>query len=319
LIHGSEKVNSLFKDNLFNIDDIDIMENEPMKNHTTFRIGGPARYFVTVFDTGSLLEVLKACIDYDVKYMVVGNGSNLLVSCRGYDGVVIKTEGEFQNISVDDDRLTAGSGVLLPRLAKAALGYSLKGLEFASGIPGSVGGGILMNAGAYDGEIRTVCAKSRYVDVNRLPYLDYDRINEAVCERDNKDLLFDYRMSIFQKTGDIILDGTFQLEKVEDKSVIEEKMKELNERRRAKQPLEYPSAGSTFKRPKGNYAAKLIEECGLKGYSYGDAQVSEKHSGFVINRGNASFNDVVKVIEHVKDVVYNMTGVILEPEVKIIW
>ncbi|HOA30948.1 MAG TPA: UDP-N-acetylmuramate dehydrogenase [Clostridia bacterium] len=312
-------MNSLFKDNLFNIDDIDIMENEPMKNHTTFRIGGPARYFVTVFDTSSLLEVLKACIDYDVKYMVVGNGSNLLVSCRGYDGVVIKTEGEFQNISVDDDRLTAGSGVLLPRLAKAALGYSLKGLEFASGIPGSVGGGILMNAGAYDGEIRNVCAKSRYVDVNRLPYLDYDRINEAVCERDNKDLLFDYRMSIFQKTGDIILDGTFQLEKVEDKSVIEEKMKELNERRRAKQPLEYPSAGSTFKRPKGNYAAKLIEECGLKGYSYGDAQVSEKHSGFVINRGNASFNDVVKVIEHVKDVVYNMTGVILEPEVKIIW
>ncbi|HPZ52650.1 MAG TPA: UDP-N-acetylmuramate dehydrogenase [Clostridia bacterium] len=312
-------MNSLFKDNLFNIDDIDIMENEPMKNHTTFRIGGPARYFVTVFDTGSLLEVLKACIDYDVKYMVVGNGSNLLVSCRGYDGVVIKTEGEFQNISVDDDRLTAGSGVLLPRLAKAALGYSLKGLEFASGIPGSVGGGILMNAGAYDGEIRNVCAKSRYVDVNRLPYLDYDRINEAVCERDNKDLLFDYRMSIFQKTGDIILDGTFQLEKVEDKSVIEEKMKELNERRRAKQPLEYQSAGSTFKRPKGNYAAKLIEECGLKGYSYGDAQVSEKHSGFVINRGNASFNDVVKVIEHVKDVVYNMTGVILEPEVKIIW
>lgn len=312
-------MNSVFKDNLLNIDNIDIKENEPMKNHTTFRIGGPARYYVTVFDVGSLLKVLKECIDYDVRYMVVGNGSNLLVSCNGYDGVVIRCEGEFQEISVNGDRLTGGSGVLLPRLARAALEYSLSGLEFASGIPGSVGGGILMNAGAYDGEMKNVCVNCRYVDVERLRMLDNDNLADAVCVKDNKDLLFDYRMSIFQKTGDIILDGTFQLERVEDKSIIEEKMKDLNERRRAKQPLEYPSAGSTFKRPKGYFAAKLIEECGLKGYSCGDAQVSEKHSGFVINKGNATFDDVIKVIEHVRDVVYNKTGVILEPEVKIIW
>ena len=312
------EVNSLFKKVLFNIEGINIIENEPMKNHTTFKIGGPARFFITVYSTYSLLQVLKACIEYDVKYMVIGNGSNLLFSCNGFDGVIIKTEGDFQNIDVLDDTITAGSGVLLAKLAKAASQYNLKGLEFASGIPGSVGGAILMNAGAYDGEIKNVCSSCRYVDMQRLSELDKDYLFDAVDEKENKDLLFDYRMSIFQKTGDIILDGTFLLEKAEENSEIEEKMKDLNARRRDKQPLEFASAGSTFKRPKGDYAARLIEECGLKGYSCGDAQVSEKHSGFVINKGNASFDDVIKVIEHVKDVVYNRKGIVLEPEVKII-
>lgn len=308
------EVNNLFKDVLYNISDIQVMENEPMKNHTTFRVGGPARYFATVDDESSLVRLLKACIENEIKYMVIGNGSNLLISDQGFDGVIIKPEGIFNTISIDDTYITAGSAVLLSKLAKTASFNNLKGLEFASGIPGSVGGAILMNAGAYDGEIRNVCFKCRYIDIACIS----EGINDVIREKTNEELDFSYRMSVFQQTGDVILDGTFKLEKVEDNTVIEEKMKDLNARRKEKQPLEFASAGSTFKRPAGHYAAKLIEECGLKGYSCGDAQVSEKHSGFVINKGNASFSDVMKVIEHVKKVVYNKTGIILEPEVRII-
>lgn len=309
------EVNNLFNEILFNISDIQINEYELMKNHTTFKVGGPARYFVTVYSEFSLLQLLKACIDNEMKYMIIGNGSNLLFSDAGFNGVIIKTDGIFNAINVEENYITAGNAVLLSKLAKAALYNNLTGLEFASGIPGAVGGAILMNAGAYDGEIKNVCIKCRYIDISSLKT---SGINNAIKEKTNEKICFSYRMSVFQQTGDIILDGTFKLEKVHDNTAIEEKMKDLNSRRREKQPLEYASAGSTFKRPKGFYAAKLIEDCGLKGYSCGEAQVSEKHSGFVINKGNASFSDVMNVIEHVKEVVYNRTGVILEPEVRII-
>ncbi len=308
------EVNNLFENELLKIQDIILLKDEPLKNHTTFKIGGMAKYFVCVKNETTLLLLINFCSANSIKYMIIGNGSNLLFSDKGYDGAIIKLEEEFNYINIEQDTeeeyalLTAGAGASLARVAKEASNNNLSGLEFASGIPGTVGGAVLMNAGAYDGEIGNVCIKSRYID-NK---------NRSVKIYEKQDMDFSYRHSIYQNTLDIILNATFKLKKCINNSCIEEKMKSLNARRKEKQPLEYPSAGSTFKRPSGYYAGKLIEDCGLKGYRHGDAMVSEKHSGFVINVGNATFDDVISVIEHVKEVVYNNTGVIMEPEVKII-
>lgn len=204
------EVNNLFNEILFNISDIQINEYELMKNHTTFKVGGPARYFVTVYSEFSLLQLLKACIDNEMKYMIIGNGSNLLFSDAGFNGVIIKTDGIFNAINVEENYITAGNAVLLSKLAKAALYNNLTGLEFASGIPGAVGGAILMNAGAYDGEIKNVCIKCRYIDISSLKT---SGINNAIKEKTNEKICFSYRMSVFQQTGDIILDGTLNLKK----------------------------------------------------------------------------------------------------------
>lgn len=275
-----------------------VRTDESMSRHTTFRVGGRAAAFVSVCDEAGLKAVLDYVLSGSIPYFLVGNGSNLLVSDSGYDGVILKLAGEFDKIKVEGTRVTAGAAALLMRTAAVAAVRGLTGLEFASGIPGSVGGAVYMNAGAYGGEIADVIVEA---------YTPEGAIKK-------QDLELSYRSSVFKKNGKIITGAVFELQHG-DKAAIREKMEELKNKRLEKQPLEYASAGSTFKRPEGNFAGKLIMEAGLSGVSVGDACVSEKHCGFVINKGNATADDVYKLICLVRDKVKEHSGVTLEPEV----
>ena len=275
-----------------------VRRDESMSRHTTFRVGGRAAAFVSVCDEAGLKAVLDYVLSGSIPYFLVGNGSNLLVSDSGYDGVILKLAGEFDKIKVEGTRVTAGAAALLMRTAAVAAVRGLTGLEFASGIPGSVGGAVYMNAGAYGGEIADVIVEA---------YTPEGAIKK-------QDLELSYRSSVFKKNGKIITGAVFELQHG-DKAAIREKMEELKNKRLEKQPLEYASAGSTFKRPEGNFAGKLIMEAGLSGVSVGDACVSEKHCGFVINKGNATADDVYKLICLVRDKVKEHSGVTLEPEV----
>ena len=285
--------------------------NEPLKKHSTFRIGGNADVLVAPQNLLQIQLLFAYIKENSIPYTVIGNGSNLLFSDDGFRGIVVKIGSEFSGIesTLTDNGmiLNVKAGTLLSRLAAFACENSLTGLEFASGIPGSVGGAILMNAGAYDGEISQVLVESTYFDIN----------NMSVGTKSYEMHDFSYRHSSYEDDGLIILSGRFIL-KNGNKDDILLKMKDLNSRRISKQPLEFPSAGSTFKRPAGLYAGKLIEDAGLKGFSIGGAQVSEKHCGFVINKGGATCSDVINVIKYVKSAVFDKFGVELETEVKII-
>ncbi len=278
--------------------DLNVLTDESMSLHTTFRVGGKAAAFVLIRDEA----VLKAVLDYvsseKLPYFLAGNGSNLLVSENGYDGIILKLSGEFEEIKVEGNRITAGAAASIIKTAAVAADHGLTGLEFASGIPGSVGGAVYMNAGAYGGEIADV-------------------ITEALTLEDaikKQDLALSYRSSVFKRNGRVITGAVFELQQG-DKDAIREKMEELKSKRLEKQPLEYPSAGSTFKRPEGYFAGKLIMEAGLSGFSVGDACVSEKHCGFVVNKGNATADDVYRLICLVRDKVKEHSGITLEPEV----
>ncbi len=276
---------------------------EPLCNHTTFRVGGKADAFLSVRNEEQLRKAVLLCKEYNVPFLILGNGSNLLVSDEGYRGMVILIGKDMSEIAVDGNRITAMAGATLGSVAQTAAKHSLGGMEFASGIPGTIGGAIVMNAGAYDGEMKMVVEEVRVLtqegELLTLP---------------NEKLEFGYRTSRVKKEKLIVLSVTvlLQPQKQED---IYEKMNDFAARRREKQPLEYPSAGSTFKRPEGMFAGKLIMDAGLRGYSVGDAQVSEKHCGFVINKGNATAKEIHKLIYDVQEKVKESFGVTLEPEV----
>lgn len=282
-----------------------IRTNEPLKAHCSFKTGGNCEYFLTPENKEELIEIIKICKREGMNFFILGNGSNLLFTDDFHKGAYISTEN-FRDISEKDGVITVGCGVKLSNLCSYACNLSLKGLEELSGIPGTVGGAVYMNAGAYGGEIKDTLIKTVYLNENC-----------EICEIDNKSHNFGYRTSIFQENGGIILSSSFKLEKG-NKEEIKEKTIELLKRRNEKQPLNYPSAGSTFKRPEGYFAGKLIEDCGLKGFCVGGAEVSKKHSGFVINKNNATSQDILDVIEYVKKTVYEKFGVNLETEVKII-
>ncbi len=283
-----------------------IQRDVAMSSQTSFKIGGPADLFVTPNDKVQLQKAIQACRKMEVPYYIMGNGSNLLVSDKGYRGVIIQIYRQMNHIEIDGTTVRTGAGILLSTLAKRVLDAGLTGLEFASGIPGTVGGALYMNAGAYGGEMKDVLVEATIVD-----HEGNIRVMPAEA------LQLGYRTSTLQNTGDTIVEAVFKLSEG-DRSMILEQMRDLDERRRTKQPLEFPSAGSTFKRPTGYYAGKLIMDAGLAGYSIGDATVSTKHCGFVVNNGNASCQDVLDLIEHIKTTVKARFGVDMEPEVRII-
>lgn len=280
-----------------------ILRQEPMKLHTTFRAGGRAELFLEIKTDYELQKLLTFFKESGTKYFVVGNGSNLLVSDNGYDGAILHIAEGFDNIAVADEKIIVGAGALLSRTASAALEHSLTGLEFASGIPGSVGGGAVMNAGAYEGEMSQVISRVKGITP------DGDRV-----EYSNQELDFGYRKSLLKREKIVVTEVEFQLAGGIRKE-ISAKMADFAERRRVKQPLEYPSAGSTFKRPEGYFAGKLIMDAGMRGYCVGGAQVSEKHCGFIINKGGATAADIRQLMREVQNRVKEQFGVELEPEV----
>ena len=276
---------------------------EPMAGHTTFRIGGPADCFVQIENKEQLIQVLKYLRQVEVPFFVLGNGSNLLVSDKGYQGIILQIGQKMSKVEVEGDMIIAQAGASMSQVARIALEHSLTGLEFASGIPGTIGGGIVMNAGAYDGELSGVVIQVNVVN------------GAGECMELEKDSMeFGYRTSIIKNNPFTVTEVILKLEKG-DSEQIKAKMDDLAARRREKQPLEYPSAGSTFKRPKGNFAGKLIMDAGLRGFRIGGARVSEKHCGFVVNIGNATAEDVRDVISEVQERVKERFNVNLEPEV----
>jgi len=283
-----------------------VLIDEPMKKHTSFKIGGPVDVFVIPGTIEELANSIKLCKDEGLNYFVMGNGSNLVIRDKGIRGVVIKISEHLSQIKVEGTKIIAEAGALLSAVSKVALKYSLSGLEFASGIPGSLGGAIAMNAGAYGGEMKDVVTKVLCLDTDGN-FIEYE----------NKDMRFGYRQSRVQDENLIVVQVEMKLKegKYEDMKAY---MDELTEKRTSKQPLNLPSAGSVFKRPEGHFAGKLIEDAGLKGLRLGDAQVSEKHSGFIVNVGEATSNDVINLIKVVQKTVSDKFGVKLETEVKIL-
>jgi len=282
-----------------------ILKNESLKNHSTFKIGGEAKYIILPSSEDEIVSLIKFLKDNNEKFYVIGNGSNLLFSDEGFDGVIVKIAKNFSNVRVNGNEIYAQSGVTLARIANIALENNLTGFEFASGIPGTIGGAVKMNAGAYGGEIKDVVVSTKYLDKN-------GEIKERVLDEQG----FSYRKSAFTD-DEVILSSKIVL-KEGSYDEIKSYMSELNSKRREKQPLEYPSAGSAFKRPEGYFAAKLIDDANLRGVNIGDAYVSEKHTGFIVNKGNATQKDVTDLMEYVKKVVYEKFGVKLEAEVKIV-
>ncbi len=282
-----------------------LSENESMKKHTTFRIGGMADMYVSVESVSELAALIRLANDTDTPFMVIGNGSNLLVSDEGISGLVIEIGGGMSHYEINGNIITAEAGVMLSKLAAAALNASLSGMEEISGIPGTLGGGIYMNAGAYGGELKNIVRTVTYVDDTGKTHT----INAQDCG-------FGYRESIFTEGGKYIVSAELELAEG-DKTEISAKMSDYSKRRREKQPLSFPSAGSTFKRPEGYFAGALIEEAGLKGYKSGGAMISDLHAGFVINCGDATAQDVQDVINHAKKTVFDKFGVMLEPEIRI--
>ena len=282
-----------------------IFMEEPMKKHTTFRVGGPADVLVQPDET-TLAAVLGLCRQHNVPYSFIGNGSNLLVGDKGIRGVVIEMTEPMGNIEVHGTRITAQAGAMLSKIANTAASNGLGGMEFAAGIPVSVGGAVVMNAGAYGGEMKDI--------IERVYVLDE---NGAQLELDRTALDLSYRHSCIPDKKYIVTKVVLELVP-RNEAEIRSEMKELNEKRAEKQPLQYPSAGSTFKRPEGYFAGKLIMDAGLRGYQVGGAQVSEKHCGFVINKGDATAADICQLMQDVSDKVQAQFGVVLEPEVKMI-
>ena len=284
---------------------LEIREKEPLKNHSSFRIGGPADVLLLPKTEEELAGAYKFLLENEVRHFVMGNGSNLLFADEGFRGIVIKTSGINGLSLVGDNKVRAGCGALLSQTAVFARKHSLAGMEFAHGIPGSVGGAVVMNAGAYGGEIKDIAAETVYLDACG----EIRRVIGAEHE-------FSYRHSRFAE-GEVVLSCDFVLQQGEE-TEIQNRMSELAAKRKASQPLELPSAGSTFKRPMGGYAAALIDEAGLKGLTVGGAQVSPKHAGFVVNIGGATCEDVVRLMDKIKEAVFAASGIELEPEVRVI-
>lgn len=281
-----------------------VLMDEQMKCHTTFRVGGSADFFVKPQNERQLAGVIRYLDEYKIPFFILGNGSNLLVSDSGYRGVIIDLSEGFDDISVSGNFIFTQAGAMLSRVSAFARDNSLTGMEFASGIPGSIGGAVFMNAGAYGGEMKDI--------VDTVTVMDYSG-NIFVLK--NSDMDFGYRHSVVEEKKLIVLSTVLRLSKG-DRSVITGRMKELGESRISKQPLEYPSAGSTFKRPEGYFAGKLIMDAGLRGKSIGGAQVAEKHCGFIINKGGATAKDIAQLIRYVQNEVKCMFGVSIEPEVR---
>lgn len=282
-----------------------IRQMEPMSRHTTFRVGGPADVLVAP-TRAALAQVIRLCQSKEEPYYIIGNGSNLLVGDGGIRGVVIETKESLKDITVEGERIVAGAGALLSQTAARAASYGLAGMEFAAGIPGTVGGAVVMNAGAYGGEIKDILESVTVLDAVG---------NEKKLATEELEL--GYRRSCIPTRGYIVTEAVFKLT-AGDETQIRAQMRDLAAKRSEKQPLEYPSAGSTFKRPEGYFAGKLIMDAGLRGYQVGGAQVSEKHCGFVINRGGATAADIVKLMQDVEREVEKQFQVTLEPEVKMI-
>ena len=288
------------------IDEKRIYTDEPMKKHTTFRVGGNADFFVIPKTVEEVKQTIMLCVEQDMPYYILGNGSNLLVGDKGYRGVVIQIYKEMNNVFVDGQKIKVQAGALLSKIGSVALEAGLTGFEFAAGIPGTMGGAVVMNAGAYGGEMKdvleevTVLTKEGEVLILSKEQLDMG-----------------YRTSVVAKKDYIVLKATIALE-LGDRDAIKARMDELKVQRTTKQPLEFPSAGSTFKRPEGYFAGKLIQDAGLRGFQVGGAQVSEKHCGFVINKGDATAADIVELMKQVSERVKEKFGVELEPEVKIL-
>ncbi len=283
-----------------------VMLNEPMSEHTTFKIGGPADYFVSVTKEEEVCAVISWAKKNGIPYLIIGNGSNMLVSDKGIRGLVIEIGKNFADVRCEGEKIYAQAGALLSRVAKTAMNESLTGMEEISGIPGTVGGAVYMNAGAYGGEISS--------SIETVTYLDGDGEIKTVTA---KECNFGNRTSIFETGDKIVLSVVFSLKKGKPDE-IKEKMADYTNRRKTKQPLAFPSAGSTFKRPEGHFAGSLIENAGLKGFTIGKAQISELHAGFVINLGGATAEDVMGVIRHAQKIVKEKYDVCLEPEVRLI-
>lgn len=281
-----------------------IRTQEPMNRHTTFRVGGLADFYTEPASATELGAILALCRKEKMPFYILGNGSNLLVADSGYRGVMVSISKGWSEITVQGNQIRAGAGALLSQVAKKALQASLTGLEFAAGIPGSVGGAVMMNAGAYGSDMSAVLTSATVLD-----------LQGKVLTVPVADLELGYRSSCIQKRGYVVLEAVFLLEEGDADKILG-RMEELAQKRRSKQPLEYPSAGSTFKRPAGYFAGKLIQDAGLRGYSVGGAQVSEKHCGFVINRGDATADDVMKLCRDVRQKVLEQFGVELELEVE---
>lgn len=305
----------IFYQNLKTIlQDKQILIDEPMHKHTTFEIGGPVDFLVMPEDVDQIIQTVKLCLNSEIPFYIMGNGSNLLVSDKGYRGVIIKLGKDFSKITFQEEPegeekfyiVRAQAGVLLSKLASEIAKNSLTGFEFAAGIPGTLGGAVTMNAGAYDGEIKQSILKALVSDSKG-----------NILELGAEELNLGYRTSVIQEKNYVVLEAEFGFKKGNTDEIIA-KINDLNKRRREKQPLEYPSAGSTFKRPAGYYAGKLIMDSGLSGYQVGNAQVSEKHCGFVINKGGATAKEVYTLISDVIDIVNRKFGVVLEPEVKLL-
>ena len=285
------------------IQNLKVEENVMLKKYTTFKVGGPANIFVTPRTEQALINLTRIINETDQSYFVLGKGSNIIVGDKGYNGIIIYT-GQLDKIKVDNNTIVAQSGATLKDIAEIAQDYSLTGMEFASGIPGTLGGAVFMNAGAYGGEMNDIIQKVSAVD---------QKGQKKVMPK--KELNLSYRSSIFQENEYIILDAFLKLTKG-NKDDIRAKMDKLERKRKNKQPLEYPSAGSSFKRPKDHYTGPLIEKANMKGYQIGGAQVSEKHAGFIVNKGNATAQDIVKLIQKIQKEVYAISGVKLKPEPK---
>ncbi|MBE5927259.1 MAG: UDP-N-acetylmuramate dehydrogenase [Lachnospiraceae bacterium] len=283
-----------------------VVQDEPMKNHTTFKVGGPADYLVTPDTEDELAELIKYSKEHNIPYFVMGNGSNLIVKDHGIRGIVIKLFNNFSDCKVEGNRLYASAGALMSKVGRVALEHNLTGFEFGAGIPGTIGGAVVMNAGAYGGEIKDIIVSAKV-------------LTEAgeILELSKEELNLSYRTSCIIPNNYIVLSACLEL-KLGNPEEIKSKMNELATARRDKQPLEYPSAGSTFKRPEGYFAGKLIMDTGLRGYRVGGAQVSDKHCGFVINAGNATASDILDLISDIRDRVEDKFGVRLETEVKVI-
>lgn len=285
----------------------DFFYDEPMKYHTSFCVGGPAKLLIKPRDEEAFVEILKSIRKNNYKYYILGNCTNIIVRDKGFDGIIIKLKNKLNDVKkVSDKEIYAGTGASMKKISEFAMENSLTGLEFAHGIPGSLGGAIVMNAGAYDGEIKNV--------VKSVKLLDED-LN--VIEVPGEEMNFSYRHSLVQERDLIVLGATFSLEDG-DKNEIREKYEDFDQRRADKQPLDMPSAGSTFKRPTGYFAGKLIDDSGLRGFTHKGAGISEKHCGFVVNKNKATAQDVLETIEIVQKVVHDKFDVTLEREVKII-
>lgn len=299
-----DKMNNIV-DQLKKIDHLNVQRNVLLKNYTSFKVGGPADIFVAPKNESNLINLFKAINKYKVPYFILGQGSNIIVSDQGYNGLIIYT-GKLNKITIKNQTVKAEAGITLRKIAETAVEHSLTGIEFASGIPGSLGGAIYMNAGSYGGQMK---------DVIKTVTSITNQGKKIIL--DNKELNLSYRSSIFQKCKYFIFKTELELKKG-NKNEIKEKINELDHKRKSKQPLEYPSAGSSFKRPKGHYTGPLIEKAKMKGYQIGGAQVSKKHAGFIINKGDASANDIVRLIKKVQKEVYKTSKVRLKPEPKFI-